>query len=502
MPQVFDWIAHHARNMPDKIAAIDAVTQRRFSYARFYDRISRLAAFFQKELGIQRGDRIAILAMNCTEYFEMQFACGRIGAIMVPLNWRLALPELEYVVSDCAPVALAHDANFAAAQQLKTKLAGAQHLLPIGDSATYEQALASSAPIFSQENLQHDDTWAILYTSGTTGRPKGAIITHGMAFWNAVNMGMAVGLNSKSVSFNVLPTFHTGGLNLYANPGFHFGATAVVARAFDPTDTLEWLSFGGITHFFGVPTIYLLLSQHEKFADTDFSRVHSWACGGAPMPVSVLNLYRQMNIHIRQGFGMTETSPTVFIIDEANALRKVGSVGKPVLHTSVRTVDQNGSDVPTGEAGELWIKGPNVTPGYWNHPEANAASFTDGWFHSGDAAKMDDEGFYYIVDRWKDMYISGGENVYPAEVEQVIYELPQVAEAAVIGVPNEKWGEVGKAIIVLKTGARLSEEQVIAHCRHKLAKYKIPKSAVFVEALPHTAAGKVLKHELRKKFCK
>jgi fatty-acyl-CoA synthase len=506
MPQVFDWIAHHARHTPEKIAAFDLATQRTFTYAQFDERISRLASFMQQEWRIKYEERVAVLAQNCVEYFEVQFACGRLGAIMVPLNWRLALPELEYLLADCEPSALIHDAACAAtAQQLQIKRLAENFFMPMleigaraGYVSSYESAVQSRPLAAPNRALEHDEAWAILYTSGTTGRPKGALLTHGMAFWNAVNIGMAVGLTHESVSFNVLPTFHTGGLNLYANPTFHCGGTAVIAPGFDPEQTLEWLAHRGVTHFFGVPTIYLLLSQHPSFEHTALSRVRSFACGGAAMPIALLHRYEERGVRIRQGFGMTETSPTVFLIAEAEALRKAGSVGKPVLHTAVRLVDARGQDVARGEAGELWIKGPNVTPGYWQRPEVNAASFTEGWFHSGDVARQDEEGFYYIVDRVKDMFISGGENVYPAEIEQALYELPQVAEAAVIGVADEKWGEVGKAFLVLKTGAALSAEQVLAHCRAKLAKFKIPKQVVFVDSLPHTAAGKVLKHELRK----
>ena len=228
--------------------------------------------------------------------------------------------------------------------------------------------------------------------------------------------------------------------------------------------------------------------------------MRSWACGGAPMPHSLLETYAQRGIVIRQGFGMTETGPTVFIIDEKNALSKLGSVGKPQLHVEVRIVDREGQDVPQGERGELLIKGPGVTPGYWQLPEMTAEAIEDGWLHSGDVALQDEDGYYYIVDRWKDMYISGGENVYPAEVENVIFKIPKVAEVAVIGVPDEKWGEVGLAIIVCKEDETLTEAEIIDYCHTNLARYKAPKSVVFMDQLPRNAAGKVLKHELRDQF--
>lgn len=496
---VYDWIAHHAAYWPGRPAAIDANSGRRFTYAAFHDRVSRLAGFMRDTWQIGQGDRVAVLAMNCTEYFEIQFACTRLGAVLVPLNWRLALPELEYITGDCTPEALFCDPTHAATA---AKLQRNKKVLQIdfGEKkrGNYEAALAEARPIPEPVvALTHAELSAILYTSGTTGRPKGAMITHGMTFWNAVNIGMAVGLTYKSTTYNVLPAFHTGGLNLYANPTFHTGGTAIIARHFEPEEALRWLGSGEVTHFFGVPTIYLMLRDASEFAKTDLSGVQSWASGGAPLPVSLIHEYGQRGIVIRQGCGMTETSPTVFLIDEEHALEKAGSVGKPVLHTEVRIVSREGREVAAGETGELCIRGPNITPGYWQNPEATAAALRDGWLHSGDAARIDEDGFYYIVDRWKDMYISGGENVYPAEVEQVIYQLPAVAECAVIGIPDAKWGEVGKAFIVLKPGQALSESQVIDHCRKHLARYKIPKVVAFVPELPHTAAGKILKTELR-----
>jgi len=242
------------------------------------------------------------------------------------------------------------------------------------------------------------------------------------------------------------------------------------------------------------------MSQNADFEKTDFSHMRSWACGGAPMPLSLLELYEKRGIMIQQGFGMTETGPTVFLVDEAHAVTKSGSVGKPQPWVDVRIVDQSGADVPTGENGELLIKGPGVTPGYWELPEITKHSFEDGWLHSGDVARCDDEGYYYIVDRWKDMFISGGENVYPAEVENVLFSNPVIAEAAVIGIKDEKWGEVGCAIVALKPNQTLTEAEVIEFCKSRLAKYKVPKSVVFISALPRNAAGKVLKTELRKQY--
>jgi fatty-acyl-CoA synthase len=350
----------------------------------------------------------------------------------------------------------------------------------------------------------HDTPLMIMYTAGTTGHPKGVIITHGMFFWNAANITIPTGLNCDSVHYCVLPTFHIGGLNLYANPTFHLGGTTIVARQYDPALTLATLSDPalGVTHFFGVPSIYLFLAQHPDFDRTDLSRIQSWGCGGAPMPVALLEQYAARDIIVQLGFGMTETSPTVFLIDKIRSLQKPDSVGKPLPHTRVRVVNADFKDIAPGEVGEVIISGPNVTPGYWKRPDANASSFTldeygNRWLHSGDAGKVDEDGCIYIVDRYKDMYISGGENVYPAEIEQVIFSITEVADVAVIGIPDERWGESGLAFVVLKADCTVAPEHIIDCCRANLAKFKVPKTIRFVKTLPRNAAGKVLKRELR-----
>jgi fatty-acyl-CoA synthase len=299
-----------------------------------------------------------------------------------------------------------------------------------------------------------------------------------------------------------LPLFHTGGLNCYTNPVLHAGGTVLIMRAFDPGLTLKLISdpAHGINVFFGVPSIYQFMTQHPSFETADFSRLIIGGVGGAPMPVPLLNVFEAHGVALQQGYGMTETSPAVLTLDREDAVRKAGSSGKPVLHTEVRIVRPDGTDAAVGELGELWVKGPNVTPGYWNRPEANRTSFTDGWLHTGDATRIDEDGFYYIVDRWKDMYISGGENVYPAEVENVLHQITAIAEAAVIGVPDPQWGEVGMAIVALKPGQSLSEAQILKHCAANLARFKCPRLIRFVDALPRNATGKIHKPSLRENF--
>ncbi len=495
----YDWVAHHARAHGHKTAAIDLATQRRFTYSEWDERIDRLAAHLAS-LGVARGERVGVLAPNTTDTLEVQFACFRLGAIFVPLNIRLTVHELEFILTDAGARLLVYDHEFdTMAVDLKARC-NIAHLLQYG--APYEQAIEASPRLEQRNDVQMTDVSTIMYTSGTTGRPKGAMITHLMSFINCINLGLPARITPSTVHLSVLPLFHTGGLNCYTNPAIHAGGAVLIMRAFDPGDALRLIGDAniGITHFFGVPSIYQFLCQHPAFPHTDVSRVEVAGVGGAPMPVPLLKIWQERGLALMQGYGMTETSPAVLALDPEDAARKAGSTGKPVLHADVKIVDADGAEVKPGEMGELWVKGPNITPGYWNRPDANKTSFTDGWLHTGDAARMDEEGFYYIVDRTKDMYISGGENVYPAEVEDVLYQLPQIAEAAVIGAPDETWGETGMAIVAVKPGQTITEAAIVAHCRERLARFKCPQRVAFVEALPRNATGKVHKPTLRRTF--
>jgi fatty-acyl-CoA synthase len=341
-----------------------------------------------------------------------------------------------------------------------------------------------------------------MYTSGTTGHPKGAMITHGMNFWNAVNLGIPARVGLDTVHLNVLPLFHTGGLNCYSNPTLHAGGTVVIMRTFDPAETLRVIGdpAQGITHVFAVPAPYQFMMQHPEFGRTDLSRLRNAGVGGAPCALAILEAWAARGVVLMQGFGMTETSPACIFLDPSDALRKLGSAGKALLHTEMKIVSEDGRECGPGEIGELRVAGPHITPGYWNKPEATAAAFDGRWLKTGDAARADEEGFVFIVDRWKDMYISGGENVYPAEIENVLYQLPEIAEAAVIGIPSDRWGEVGLAVLVLKAGVDLDRGRVLDHCAQKLARFKVPHDVAVIDALPRNATGKVLKRELRTRF--
>nr|WP_206537730.1 long-chain fatty acid--CoA ligase [Ilumatobacter nonamiensis] len=503
--RAYDWIDHHATNRPTKEAVRDLGTERSFTYGDLDRRVEAMAGYLTS-LGIGRGDRVAVLAHNGVEYFDVQFACARTGSICVLLNWRLTVPELEYIVNDSSPKLLVHDVSFTESATELQQRCSIGTLLGIdggGPDSPYEQALAAGAEVAVERvGLTHDDVITIMYTSGTTGLPKGAMITHGMNFWNAVNLGFPVGVGPDTVHLNVLPLFHIGGLNCYSNPVLHAGGTVVTVRAFEPGEVLRLLGDPdhGITHFFAVPAPYQFMMQHPDFADTDLSRLRVAGVGGAPCALAIMEAWIERGVLLMQGFGMTETSPACIALDPGDALRKIGSTGKALVHAEFRIVDEEGRDCAPDQVGELWVAGPNITPGYWNRPDATAEAFEGRWLKTGDAARIDDEGFVYIVDRWKDMYISGGENVYPAEIENVLYQLPQVAEAAIIGVPNDRWGEVGLAVLALKPGAELDRATVVDHCVGQLAKFKVPNDIAIVEELPRNATGKVLKRELRTQF--
>ncbi|KRT77960.1 MAG: AMP-dependent synthetase and ligase [Armatimonadetes bacterium CSP1-3] len=500
---IWHWLERRADRDPEKIALIDG--GRRLTYQALRDRVGSLAGGL-RALGVRRGDRVAVLSMNRGEYIEVLFASARLGAVLVPLNWRLTARELAFQLGDSRPAVLVADPALGPLVESLRDEAEArslEHTVALAGEGAIDRSQAYATlldqPAAAAEGT-FDDPLLIMYTSGTTGRPKGAVLTQGTQFWNSVNISTAIGLTERDVTLNVLPMFHTGGIGLYTLPTLHMGATAVLLRQFDPEAAVRLIEAHQVTAMFGVPSIYLMLLQSESFRGADLRRVR-FACGGAPCPLVIIEAFRDRGLLFQQGYGLTETAPTFTLIPAADAFRKAGSVGKTALHVEGRVVDEEGRDVPPGEVGEVWARGPNLFSGYWERPEADAEVFTpDGWFRTGDLARMDAEGFLYIVDRKKDMLISGGENVYPAEVEEVLYRHPAVAEAAVIGVPNERWGEVPMAIVVTRPGQSVAAEELIRFCEAKLARYKIPKAVAFTDVLPRNAAGKVLKRVLREQF--
>ncbi len=495
------WMTRRAALTPERTALIYEDAQR--TYGELNREINQVAHGL-RALGVNQGDRVAYLDLNHPRFFVTMFAAAKLGAIFVPLNFRLTGPELSFIIRDAGVHTLVHDEMFAPlVDAIRGDLPVQNHICPTPRDGVrpwselgHDQRDSDLDTIVSP-----DDVAVIMYTSGTTGRPKGAMLTHGNFLWNNINALLGYDTLMDDRTLVVAPLFHIGGLNVTPLLAFLKGATVVLERQFDPQRVLQLIPKHRITTMFGVPAMFLFISQMPQFAETDLSSVRSFICGGAPVPEALIRLYGQRGITFAQGYGLTETAPFASLVPIPRALDKVGSAGVPPFFTDVRCVDDRDEPVPIGERGEVVIKGPNVMKGYWNRPEATAEAIRNGgWFHSGDVGVMDDEGYLYIVDRKKDMIISGGENIYPAEVEDCIYKHPDVAEVAVIGVPDQRWGETVCAIVVPKPGTSPTEQDIIDFTQGQLARYKQPRSVVFTDALPRNPAGKVLKFELRERF--
>jgi fatty-acyl-CoA synthase len=501
MEYLTDMAAKRAELSPDAVAFVDLESGRSFTFGEINDRAARLGNMLLKR-GLAKGDRVALLCLNHPDFFVALFAAQKTGILLVPLNWRQPVAELKPILEASGARVLFHDETFAEAAAELSAGSGL-HLLPIGAGGKSGSALdallrAASPAAIGCGKVKASEPWYLLYTSGTTGLPKAVIQTAGMAYANMINYCQATGLSTAERGVNFLPLFHTAGINLPTLPIFLNGGQSTVLRKFDPDTVLKLIGAGNVTCFFGVPAIYQALALSSRIGKTDFSSVRSLGCGGAPVPKHLLADFQQRGVTICNGMGMTETGPTVFLMDKANAGEKIGSVGKPQILTDVRLVDGDGGIVEGPGEGEVQFRGPNITPGYMDNREATVAAFTvDGWLKSGDIGRRDEDGYYYIVDRIKDMYISGGENVYPAEVEKVLVSHPAILEAVVIGVPDEKWGEVGAAFLIARPDAKIDPAALPDWCRKQLAPYKIPKSFDVVDDLPRTAAGKVRKNILK-----
>ena len=494
---LFDFLASRADLGPQRLAFEDVVGGAQVTYLELNQRSGRTAALLAA-LGVAHGERVAVLCRNRVEFFELLFGCAKLGAILVPLNWRMPARELAPLLADCGAGWLVHGSEDTAVANALAN--NGCMLLGLDDNSENGFCYRRDAlqPLPGRRHWPADETWYLLYTSGTTGKPKAVIQTYAMALANYINIAQAMGLRSDDTSLNYLPLFHTGGINLITLPSLILGARTLITPGFDLERTIELLEAGRLDTFFGVPAIYQAISLHPRFAELDLARVRCWACGGAPMPDKLLRQYAARGVVVLNGMGMTETGPTVFLMDAANAAGKTGSVGKPQLLVSVRLVDANGRDVARGATGELWFSGLGITPGYYNRADATAEAFSaDGWLRSGDLGRQDEDGYYYIVGRLKDMYISGGENVYAAEVEAQLAEHPGILEAAVIGVADEKWGEVGCAYLLQQPGQpSASDSELIDFCKQRMAAYKVPKYFIRLDEFARTAAGKVQKHLL------
>ncbi len=492
----YDWLEKWSLYSPDKTAVALFESGESMTYAALNRCAHRVAWLLRDSFGVQKGDRVAVLAEFGLEYVALFGAAQKAGFILVPINYRLAPPEVAYLLGNAAPAVLVlDDAKYA---HLATT---AKTVLPLGElvAACRQAAAAVSVDLFPAESLHELDPVFILYTSGTTGFPKGALYTHGMLFWNSVNTALSLIVNTESRTLNVMPPFHTGGWNVLLTPFLHHGGYVCLQRKFDAGAALRLLQEEQVTIFMAVPTILQMMANEPTFEQATFPHLLYIIVGGEPMPIPLIERWHAKGVPVRQGYGLTEVGPNLTSLHQNDAIRKKGSIGRPNFYVETRLVDDHGNDVPTGASGELWLRGPMVMPGYWNIPEATQKSFSiDGlWFRTGDLMREDEEQYLYVVDRLKNMYKSGGENVYPAEVERVLQTYEGVAEAAVTGVPDEKWGEVGKAYITPKTGSTFDTEAFLTFCRANLARFKVPRYVVLVDALPKTDSGKIDRKALR-----
>ena len=477
------------------------------THGEFATRVRRAAAALAG-LGVQRGDRVAWFGANHPAALETLYACGQLGAVWVPVNARLTAPEAQYVLEHSGASLVVHgrehgtttDALRAALPAVRHWVAAEPPLSGGAGSLDWAELTAAAEPVLRDELVTLEDVCLIMYTSGTTGRPKGAVLTHGNMTWSCLSQVLGFDFTPDERTLGLAPLFHIGGLNGTLNPTLLRGGCVVLVRGFDPPATLAVIAEQRVTSFFAVPTMLDALSRQPGFATLDLSALRTIGAAGAPLPLPLLRTWLERGITVQQAYGMTESAPAGTALDSADAVAKVGSAGKSQFFTDVRVVRPDGTECPPGEIGEVVLSGPNIMAGYWNAPEATAAAIVDGWYHSGDAGSTDEDGYLYIRDRYKDMIISGGENVYPAEVESALLELPGVQEAAVIGVPDAHWGEVGLAVVVPAPGAPQDGDALRAALRERLAGFKVPKEVRFVPELPKTATGKIRKPDLRQTY--
>ena len=495
---VGSWIHRRRVKSAGKPALVCGAT--RLDYDELAGRIDRLATALAGR-GVGRGDRVGYLGENEPSFLETFFAVTALGAVFVPLNTRLAVPELAFVLRDCGATLLVHSA--ALAPLAAAAADGGPPRIVVGaadgDAPAYEELVAAAPAGHRDVPVEADDVAMILYTSGTTGQPKGAAISHGNITWNCVNVLVDYDLTSADVALMISPMFHVASLTMGVLPALLKGATVVLEAGFSAGRALELIETHRATSISGVPTTYQMICEHPAWAGTDISSLRILTCGGSAVPARVLDAYEARGLSFTGGYGMTETSPGATSLQPRYSRAKAGSAGLPHFFTEVRVADPDGAPLPVGEVGEVQVRGPNVIAGYWGRPEATAAAFAaGGWFRSGDLGRLDEDGFLTIADRLKDMIISGGENVYPAEIERIILELDAVAAVAVVGVADPRWGEVPHAFVEVRPGHTLDDGAVAVHLAGRLARYKIPKRVVVVDELPRTASGKIRKPDLRR----
>ncbi len=508
-----DYLGRREIYSADQVAIIDAGQpgEPNYTYAQLNERANRLANFLRREVGVGRGDRVGIFARDGLAHLDLFFALGKLGAIHTAFNWRLHAQELVALIAKTKPKAIIYSAEFAPVigeVQADTGAAATiTHYLHVDGtgvpgSLPFDAARDAAAPDpVTCEDVEAEDVAALLFTGGTTGLPKAAQISHRQIAWNTLNT-VIHDVTHQDVFLNVFPMFHTGGLFVYTLPQVILGGTTILTHQFDPAQVLDLIERYRVTFFGGVPTMYQMMTQAPNWAEADLSSLRFCTSGGAPLPVPLVEKYTaEKKIRFKQGFGMTEFGPGIFALAPEDAIRKAGSIGRPNFFVDARVVDEHNRPLGPGARGELVLKGPSYCSGYFADPEASAAAVdAAGWFHTGDVAFYDDEWYFFIVDRIKDMFISGGENVYPAEIEAMLYKHPAVHMCAVVGIPDPKWGEVGLACVVLKAGQAAAADELLGFLSSRLARYKVPRHVVFLDGLPISAAGKILRREMKEQF--
>ncbi len=509
-----DYLGRRKIYSPDKLAIIDAGKdpELRLTYREWNDRVNRFANWLKDEHGVGKGDRVAILARDGVEHLDCFFACGKLGAIHTALNWRLHWRELVALIEETSPQVLIYSDDFIeAVGEIEKATRDGAHALSaflhiegdgIPGSIRFEDVIASAVDTsVTCDSLEAEDIACLLFTGGTTGLPKAAQISHRQICWNVLNT-VIHDLSHDDTYLCVFPLFHAGGLFAYVSSQVVFGNTTILTRQFDPEQVLALIEREKVTVFAGVPTMYQIMTQASNWESSDLSSLRFCTSGGAPLPVPLVEQYTsEKKIRFKQGFGMTEYGPGLFALPPEDAIRKAGSIGRPNFFVDVRVVDEGNKPLGPNERGELLLKGPSACSGYWNNPQATSEVIDeDGWFHTGDIVEYDDEWYFYVRDRKKDMFISGGENVYPVEIENALYQHPAVLMCAVIGLPDEKWGEIGVACVVLKPGSNTTADELMGHMQDHLARYKVPKRIEIMEALPLSGMGKILKRDLRTQF--
>ncbi len=500
MPRdIAHWIDHWAAVTPDKTAI--RFDGHDISYTALADCIAQLAAALTDELDIKAGDRVGYLGYNRPEQLILLFACARIGAIQVPLNWRLAPAEHLYILDNAGVSAVVAEAEFTAHLDTIRRDLGQPRCVVIGQAAdtwlSYDVLVDRPTLNRNDKEIDSQSPVLIVYTSGTTGKPKGAVLTQNALSWNALNAVAAQEMSSRDHVLNTLPMFHVGGLNIQTLPALYAGATVTLHSRFDPASTLKEINESRPTLTLMVPAIMKACLDHPDWPDTDISCLRMMSAGSSIIPDALLRGFHDRGVPVVQIYGSTETAPVAVTLPPGDAMRKMGSAGKPVIHCAIRIVDDAGDDVPTGEPGELLVRGPNLMREYWNNPAATADALRDGWYYSGDVGHIDDEGFIYIDERKSDLIISGGENIYPAELENVLADCPDLVESAVVGRSDSKWGQVPVAVVVAKDQDTTSRDSVLSVFQDRLARFKHPHDVIFVNQLPRNAMGKVLRYKLR-----